>query len=310
MIRGGAVTLCAFASALFACGATTTKLPVRSAESSEPQRRCAGSDPRHRNREPRIVESRSSTTSAVGRTVNDLDGMGRIVATRIDLDGDGRFEQTVNRDYDSAGRLVEIREVDRTLRFLRDRDGHVVTRETEARGRIVTRIAIAYDDRGRVVRELGELDDARYSYDQAGCLAREQHYRPDDEVPCIDLEASCDAGGRRVSRRGNDGSGSVHETWRYDEHGRVVSEEIVRDGVVVLTTRVSYDAAARRVAEEYRDGQGALTGRRAWSYAGDDVLSDQIDNIVEGSWVRTTYTYDDSRHASRPAGCARETSGK
>jgi YD repeat-containing protein len=230
--------------------------------------------------------------------VNDLDGMGRIVATRIDLDGDGQFEQTVNRDYDGAGRLVEIREVDRTLRFLRDREGRVVTREIEARGRIVTRIAITYDDRGRVVRESGDLEDVRYVYDQAGCLSREQHYRPEGEVPHIDLEARCDAGGRRVSRRGIDGSGHVHETWRYDEHGRVVEEQTTRDGSVVLTTRVTHDAKGRRIAEEYRDGQGTLTGRRAWSYAGDDVVSDQIDNVIEGSWVRTTYTYDDSRRCS------------
>jgi hypothetical protein len=303
VIRAGAAALCACASALLACGPTTAQLPARSAASSQPPARCAG-DPRHGSREPSLVETRSSTTAAVGRTVNDLDGQGRLVTTRIDLDGDGQFEQTVNRAYDSAGRLVEVRELDRTQRFLRDRDGRVVTRETEARGRIVTRVAITHDDRGRVTRELGDLDDVRYVYDQAGCQTREQHYRPDSEAPYIDLEATCDASGRRVSRRGNDGSGPIHETWRYDDHGRLVAQDIRRDGTLALTTRVSYDDAGHRIAEEYRDGQGTLTGRRTWTYAGDDILGDQIDDLADASWVRTTYRYDGSRPADNHAACS------
>jgi hypothetical protein len=46
-----------------------------------------------------------------------------------------------------------------------------------------------------MIRELGDLDDIRYVYDQAGCQIREQHYHPGDEAPYIDLEASCGAGG-------------------------------------------------------------------------------------------------------------------
>lgn len=243
-----------------------------------------------------MIETRSSTTSVVGRTVNDLDGAGRVIATRIDLDGDGQFEQLVRRTYDSAGHPLEIHEVDRTLRWVRDREGRVVTRETEARGQVIDRTVVTYDDRGRATRELGDLDDVRYAHDQAGCQIREQHYRPADEAPYIDLEVRCDAKGHRVSRKGQDGSGYIEETWRYDNHGHLIQDELVRDGVLVLDTHVSYDDAGRRVAEDYRDAKGTLTGQRTWSYDSEgNVLSDQIENLVEHSWVRRTYFYDVGR---------------
>jgi len=242
-----------------------------------------------------VVERRSSTTSTVGKTLNKLDRAGRLFTTEIDLDGDGRVEQAVNRDYDGAGRLVAIHQTDSTLCFVCDRDGRVERRETEDRGGMVEQTAITYDDHDRVVRELNDLDDVRYAYDQAGCQVREQRYRLGDEVPFIDLAASCDERRRRVSRQGDDGSGPIRQTWRYDERGHMVQDELFRDGVLVLDTRVSYDATGRRVAENYRDAKGVLTGRRVWTYNADgDVLSDQVDDLDEGSWIRDTYVYAES----------------
>lgn len=242
-----------------------------------------------------MIEHRASTSSVVGKTVNKLDSTGRLVTTEIDLDGDGRFEQTVNREYDDAGRLVATRQTDSTLRFVRDRDGRVVRREIEDRSGRVERTTITYDDHGRMVRELSDLDDVHYRYDRAGCQVREQRYRLGDEVPFIDLAASCDQRGHRVSRQGDDGSGPIRQTWRYDERGHMVQDDLSRDGVLVLDTRVSYDAAGRRLAEDYRDAKGVLTGRRTWTYNADgDVLSDQVDDLDEGSWIRDTYLYDGS----------------
>lgn len=259
-----------------------------------------------------MIESRSSTTTAVGRTVNELDAMGRVVATKIDLDGDGQIEQTVTRRYDSAGRLVEVQEDDRTQRFVHDRDGRVVVRETEARGRAVDHTEFAYDDHGRVTRELGDLDDVRYVHDPAGCVIREQHFRPgDDASPYIDLASACDATGHRVSLKGEGGAGRVDETWRYDDHGNMVEHAVSHDGSVLLVTYVSYDAAGRRIAEEYRNAAGTLTGRRVFTYDSEgNVSTDQTDDLVEHRWTRNNYLYDAARSGCGAGSLSEPTSSR
>jgi hypothetical protein len=55
---------------------------------------CAGTAPHALGWQLRVIESRCSTTSAVGKTVNDVDGAGRVVATRIrPQDSSGRTPQ-------------------------------------------------------------------------------------------------------------------------------------------------------------------------------------------------------------------------
>lgn len=244
-----------------------------------------------------MIESRSSATTAVGKTVNELDATGRVVVTKIDLDGDGQIEQTVTRRYDGARRLVEVQDDERTQRFVHDRDGRVVARETEARGRAVDHTELAYDDHGRVARELGDLDDVRYVHDPAGCIIREQHFHPgDDASPYIDLASMCDSAGHRVSLKGEGGAGRVDETWRYDDHGNLVEHAVSHDGSLQLVTRVSYDSAGRRIAEEYRNAAGTLTGDRVFTYDSEgNVSTDQTDDLVEHRWTRNSYFYDAAR---------------
>src|SRR5262245_15196054 len=98
------------AAAIVACNTGATRRGLERSTALAPSapdpHRCAHG--KRRPREPRVIESRSSTTAAVGRTMNELDATGRVVATKIDLDGDGQIEQTVTRRYDGAGRLVEV----------------------------------------------------------------------------------------------------------------------------------------------------------------------------------------------------------
>jgi YD repeat-containing protein len=291
--------LSTMAAAILACSTVAPRRgPERSTElatSATGPRLCAHGE--RRPREPRVIESRSSATTAVGKTVNELDATGRVVVTKIDLDGDGQIEQTVTRRYDGARRLVEVQDDERTQRFVHDRDGRVVARETEARGRAVDHTELAYDDHGRVARELGDLDDVRYVHDPAGCIIREQHFHPgDDASPYIDLASMCDSAGHRVSLKGEGGAGRVDETWRYDDHGNLVEHAVSHDGSLQLVTRVSYDSAGRRIAEEYRNAAGTLTGDRVFTYDSEgNVSTDQTDDLVEHRWTRNSYFYDAAR---------------
>jgi hypothetical protein len=76
----------------------------------------------------------------------------------------------------------------------------------------------------------------------------------------------------------------------------MVEHAISHDGSLQLVIRVSYDAASRRIAEEYRNAAGTVTGRRVFTYDSEgDVSTDQTDDLVEHHWTRNNYLYDAAR---------------
>ena len=247
-------------------------------------------------RVPSVVEHRTSASATVARTTNRFDGAGRLSRTERDLDGDGRPEQVITYGYDPAGHLILVDEGERVLRYEVDATGRVLMRTSELRGRFVTRTEMKYDARGRLVAEDSGGTVLRYRFDDAGRLEGEQRFESGEAAPRAEKRFTYDPRGRRVAADGFDETGRIHQSWRYDRAGRVVSETLVRNGATVIETRTRHDSAGRRIGEEYRDGSGALTGRRTLTYnASGDLATDEQVDLDPQSWTRDQFSYPADR---------------
>jgi YD repeat-containing protein len=245
-------------------------------------------------REPRLMEHRTSASAVVARTVNRFDGAGRLVTTERDEDGDGRVDQVIGRTYDSAGRLLSIDEGERVLRFQMDAMGRVEARTVEHRDQPVIVTAMTYDDRGRLVREADGLTVVQYQFDTAGRLLREQRFATDEQAPRAERVYTYNDLGQRAASDGFDETGRVHDTWQYDRRGRIVKSTLARNGVLMIATRVTYDRAGRRIAEEYRNAANTIIGRRLWTYdARGDLTTDETIDLVSHAWTRDRFFYND-----------------
>ena len=248
----------------------------------------------------KTIELRNSSSPVVGRSVKHYDGLGRISRVESDFDGDGQFEQVERYTYDEMGHLIGFENDDWVDSYQRDREGRVVVQERQGkRSKLSPQVVITtYDERGRTLRELGDLDDTRYTYDAAGREVREQRFRTDEEAPYLDYVSSYDAAGRRVLLQGHDPTGQIRKTWSYDGRGREQQRDWYRDGALLLRTRVGYDAEGRRVSEEHTDDKGEVVGGESWIYdAYGDVLSHRTDSIESNGWAETRYSY------TTPRGC-------
>lgn len=285
--------LCVIVLGLTACGATSapvpTRLPAPVTTSQQAASPCAKTVGRHL----KTIELRSSSRRVVGRTEKHYDRLGRVTRVESDLDGDGQLEKVERYTYDEQWHLIGLEDGSWLERYQRDREGRIAVREIQRKGsKLSSRVVITYDDHGRKLRELSDIDDIRFAYDTAGREAREQRFRLDEETPYLDYASSYDAAGRLVLQQGHDPNGQLRKTWLYDERGREQQRDWYRDGALLLRTRVRYDASGRRVSEERTDDKDEVVGRDSWTYDSfGDEASHRMDNLEDNEWAEERYAY-------------------
>jgi YD repeat-containing protein len=218
-----------------------------------------------------------------------------------DDDGDGVAEQVDRYTYDEEGHLIAFENGERVERYRRDRSGRVAVRESRRRGSpLGTSVIVTYDAKGRPVREVSDVEDVRYGYDSTGREVHEERYRPGEDVAYLAYVTTNDVAGRPLLQQGHDPNGPLHKTWRYDERGREMESEWVRDGSLLLRTRTSYDAAGRKLLEEQLDREGSLVGRESWTYdSHGEEASHRTESLESREWIEERYTY------TAPMKCAR-----
>lgn len=168
----------------------------------------------------------------------------------------------------------------------------VVKENQQKRSTLISRVIMTYDARGRILREVSDMEDARYAYDASGREVHEQRFRPDEEVAYVDYVTTHDASGRPLLQQGHDPNGVLRNTWTYDERGREVEREMYRDGSLLLRTRVSYDSSGRRVGEEHTNDKGDIVGRESWTYDSfGDEASHRTESFESKGWVEERYSY-------------------
>jgi hypothetical protein len=246
-------------------------------------------------------EVHHSSSAVVLVKVNHYDGLGRLQRIESDRDGDGKLEQVEVQVYDELGRLVSLEGPEYIEKYQLDREGRVAVRETYRKGgALIAREVISYDEHGKKLREVGELDDIRYTYDGLGREIREHRVRLGEEEPYLDYATSYDTAGHRLRRSGFDPSGKILETWEYDGAGREVRSAWFRDGGLLLRTQSFYDLAGRRVREESWNSEGKQSGRRLFFYdLHGDLQSERTENLEAGIWEEERYSYSETVKCAR-----------
>lgn len=219
------------------------------------------------------IELRSSSGPAVGKTVKQYDGLGHLTSVENDVNGDGVPEQIERYQLDGEGRVIA-----RELQEGPDEPG--------------AQVKITYDSRGRKLRELGELEDIRFSYDASGRKVHEQRFRPGDDAAYEDHVTTSDAAGHPLLQEGYQPIGEIRKTWTYDKQGREVERDFVRDGELVVRTRTSYDAAGRRLGEEHTGAEGKVTSRDSWTYdANGEAATHRTELLESKGWNEERFSY-------------------
>jgi len=276
---------------LAACGAgpRAASVPSDNPASSAKREGCPGEGKRLLS----TIEQRESGRAAVARTAKHHDRRGQLTRVERDGDGDGVAEQVDRYTYDEEGHLIAFENGEVVESYRLDRSGRVAVRERQRRGSpIGTSVIVTYDAKGRVIREVSDLEDVRYGHDITGREVREERFRPGEDVAYLSLVTTSDAAGRPLLQQGHDPNGPLHKTWRYDERGRELESEWVRDGSLLLRTKTRYDAAGRRVLEEQLNSEGALVGRESWTYdSHGEEASHRTESMESNDWVEERYTY-------------------
>lgn len=284
---------------LTACGAAsrTASVPSSSPASSAKGEGCSGEGKRLLS----TIEQRTSGRAAIARTEKHHDRRGRLTRVERDGDGDGVAEQVDRYTYDEEGHLIAFENGERVERYRLDRLGRVAVRESQRKGSpLGTSVIVTYDAKGRVVREVSDLEDMRYGYDSTGREVHEERFRPGEDVAYLAYVTTNDAAGRPLLQQGYDPNGPLHKTWSYDERGRETESEWVRDGSLLLHTRTSYDAAGRKLIEEQLDSEGALVGRESWTYdEHGEEASHRTESLESREWIEERYTYTAPMKCSR-----------
>lgn len=283
------------ALAACACGAgeRVVSLPVAAVFAGAPTSACD----RARGRQLLTIEQRSSGSGAVAKVTRQYDEMGRLLRIERDLDGDGTVEQVDRYGYDEQGRLIEVANAESTERYQLDGAGRVAVRERQvADSPLTSRVVITYDDKGRLLREGSDLEDASYSYSAAGREVREVRVRAGEKEPYLDTTTTSDAAGRPLLQLGYDPNGELRKTWSYDDQGRELETQWSRDGLLLLRTTTHYDPAGRRDRQEQFDGQGQLIGLQSWTYdATGAEVSQRTESLSSNTWEEERYTYAPAR---------------
>lgn len=166
--------------------------------------------------------------------VRTYDAAGQLVSSRSYRDGKLVAEES--RERDERGETVRYLEpAAERLSIERYERGYLISRETFVKGAATGRSGFAYDEAGRLVRELrspagGPAVELSYRYAQNGFLERDEERRGG----VLSLARSYAPDGSRVEERYDGGRLAVITRFA---GGRRVAEEFYQGGVLVRERR-------------------------------------------------------------------------
>lgn len=201
-------------------------------------------------------------------TTYSYDALGQLVRI-VDPDG-----AATTQSYDAVGNLARIARPDGFVTTMSHDTRHRPTViETRQGATILDRLALSYDRNGNRTRiDRADGSHVEYRYDGLNRVVAELRYRPDASVEA-DLLYHYDAAGNLI-RSGPTGAPT---TFTYNANSQLVAAAGVR---------LTYDAAGRRVGEDWTQGGVAVNRRYTWN------ALEQLIGFGNPAGSVTRYEYD------------------